>query len=278
MAQGEVALVTFVDEYVGPAAASALAADGFTVFCHSLGFTSHDARMRFEADNPACIAATSTDPVAAVAEALNRCGRLDAAFSNDVPMELVAGAIHKSDRADFAKMVEVLLVRPYRVVAAVLDYMVPAKSGRILIATSGAGYRFPHHSSDGNVGYIAARGGANSKARSLAVKHARDNIQINVIAPFYLFSHRVFPSAIGADDPALAAPASKAGGFALIPHGLGKRGASLLLLHAALPHHYRAPAPDGEDNSEVTFGFSHRNLLRHSSLQLLPGEIPAALL
>ena len=99
------------------------------------------------------------------------------------------------------KMIDVLLLRPERFVSAAIAAMLRRGGGRILLVTSGAAWRFPHRSSDGNTGYLAARSGANSLARTLAVKHAADNIQINVMAPFYLYSERVFPSQVGPEDP-----------------------------------------------------------------------------
>lgn len=201
MAQDEVAVITFADEYVGPGAVEALRKAGFTLLCHSLRFGMQSERERFEKQHPGCFAARSLEPEDAVEEALDRFGRLDAALSNDVPLELHEGAIRRADRSDFTRMIEVLLLRPERFVSAAIAAMRARGGGRIVFVTSGAAWRFPHRSSDGNTGYIAARSGANALARTLAVKHAADNIQINVLAPFYLFSERVFPSAIGPDDP-----------------------------------------------------------------------------
>lgn len=201
MAQGEVAVITFADEYVGPGAVEALRKANFTLLCHSLRFGAQAERERFEEQHPGCFAARSPEPEDAVLEALDRFGRLDAALSNDVPMELHEGAIRRTDRADFSRMIEVLLLRPERFGSAAIAVMRDRGGGRLVFVTSGAAWRFPHRSSDGNTGYIAARSGTNALARTLAVKHAADNIQINVLAPFYLFSERVFPSEIGPDDP-----------------------------------------------------------------------------
>lgn len=201
MAEGEIAVVTFADDYVGPGSVDALRSAGFTLLCHSLGFGSATERDRFERRYPGCYAARSPEPEDAVQEALERFGRIDAALSNDVPLELHDGLPRKADRSDFAGMIDVLLLRPERFVSAAIRAMLPRGGGRILLVTSGAAWRFPHRSSDGNTGYIAARSGANALARTLAVKHAADNIQINVLAPFYLYSERVFPSEIGPEDP-----------------------------------------------------------------------------
>lgn len=193
MAAGEVALITSVDEYLGPATARALAADGFRVVGHSMRFGVERARAEFEAAHTNCHAAHSLDPEAAVLEALDRFGRLDAAMSNQLPMELVDGEVRRVAGGDFGKMVEILLVRPERFIAAALQHMIAAGGGRILVVTSGAATRFPHVP-PGGCGYSAARAGANALARCLAVKHARDNVQINVVAPFYLYLPWRFPA------------------------------------------------------------------------------------
>lgn len=201
VAQEEIAVVTFADDYAGPGSVEALRRSGFTLLCHSLRFTSEAERVSFEQRHPGCHAARSSEPEHAIQEALERFGRVDAALSNDVPVELHVGTVRKADRSDFSKMVDLLLVRPERFVSAAIEAMLARGGGRILLVTSGAAWRFPHRSSDGNTGYLAARSGANALARSLAVKHAPDNIQINVMAPFYLYSERVFPSEIGPSDP-----------------------------------------------------------------------------
>lgn len=193
MAAGEVALITSVDDYLGPATAQALAADGFSVVGHSIRFGLERARAEFEAAHPNFRAAQSLDPEAAVLEAVERFGRLDAAMSNELPMELFDGEVRRIPGDDFGKMVDILLVRPERFIAAALQHMIAGGGGRILVVTSGAATRFPHVPPAG-CGYSAARAGANALARCLAVKHARDNIQINVVAPFYLYLPWRFPT------------------------------------------------------------------------------------
>lgn len=201
MAAGDVALVTYADDYVGPGAVDALLADGMQVSAHALGFGDPAARDAYERAHPGVRTLAETDADACVAEVLAIAGRLDAVLSNDVPLALVDGRVVRVDRTDFAAMVDVLLLRPQRFLATVLDAMLPAGGGRIVLATSGAADKFPHRSSDGNTGYLAARAGANTLARTLAVKHAADNIQLNVVAPFYLYSDRVFPAPGGGHDP-----------------------------------------------------------------------------
>lgn len=201
MIPGEIAIVTYADNYVGPGAVDALLADGFTVLAHDLSFGNRARRAAFETAHPGCLTAASTDALDLVAEAMARFGRIDAALSNDVPLTLIDGAVCVVDRADFDAMVDVLLLRPQRFVRAVIEVMLAQGGGRILLATSGAADKFPHHSSDGHTGYLAARAGANALARTLAVKHAAAGIQVNVVAPFYLYSDRVFPALGGEGDP-----------------------------------------------------------------------------
>ena len=199
MAAGEVAVITSVDDYLGPATALALAEDGFTVVGHSLRFGSQSARAAFEAMHSSFHAAHALDAERALEETVERFGRLDAAMSNELPVDLVDGEIKHVPDDDFARLVDVLLIRPERFIGGALRIMIAAGGGRILIATSGATTRFPHIP-PGGCGYTAARAGANALARCLAVKHAGDNVQINAVAPFYLYLPWRFPA--GPDDEA----------------------------------------------------------------------------
>lgn len=186
MARGEIVLITSVDDYLGPACAAACAEQGYTVVGHSLAFESDLARTEFEQGNSAFHALRTTNTLAAVCETIEKYGRIDAAVSNELPFRLVEGKIERIEPDDLASMCDVLLDRPAAFLDAVIASMVTRGGGRIVIVTSGAATRFPHIPPAGP-GYAAVRAGANRLAQLLAVELAPDNIQINAIAPFFLY-------------------------------------------------------------------------------------------
>lgn len=202
MVGSEIALVTFAHDYAGPGTIDVLREQGFVVVAHDLRFHDPARREEFERRHPRCHAMAGIEPADAVARTLERFGRIDAYVSNDTPLELSQGEVRPVDRANFSAMTEALLLRPERALRRVIAAMLASGAGRIVMVTSGAADKFPHRSSDGNTGYLAARAAANALARTLAVQHAPDNIQINVVAPFYLYSERVFPAPGGENDPA----------------------------------------------------------------------------
>jgi NAD(P)-dependent dehydrogenase (short-subunit alcohol dehydrogenase family) len=196
-------------EYVGPAAGPALTSDGWTVFCHDDSFTSREVRERFEQTNPGHFAAEATDAVSFAEEGLRRFGKIDCLISNEIPkqisysMDITALSEIEDLLLDAEAYIESLLVTPMRLVRSVLPTMKSAGMGSIIFITSGAplrnpAIRLPH-------GYIAGRAGVNAAVKGLAVELAPLGIQVNAIAPFFIFSRNGFPSPLGAEDPRIKA-------------------------------------------------------------------------
>ena len=198
--------VTNALEYVGPAAAKAMAGAGWNVFCHDRSFASPETRGRFERDNPGMLAAAAVEPEAFVADGLARFGRIDALVSNDIPEPAShpsAFAPPLEDEGDglegFEAYMESLAVAPVRLLRSALPAMKAAGSGSIVLVTSGAPLRVPCVSRAH--GYIAGRAAAHGLVKALAPQLASRRIQINAVAPFLVYSQTFFPSASGADDP-----------------------------------------------------------------------------
>jgi NAD(P)-dependent dehydrogenase (short-subunit alcohol dehydrogenase family) len=83
--------------------------------------------------------------------------------------------------------------------------MKPRKSGKLIFVTSAA----PVHGLPNYCMYAAGRGGANSLALSIAKELARDNIQVNAVAPNYIESESYFPKSLLAEATAVAKMTSK---------------------------------------------------------------------
>jgi 2-hydroxycyclohexanecarboxyl-CoA dehydrogenase len=81
--------------------------------------------------------------------------------------------------ADWRRIVDVNLYGPLHVTHAVLRRMVAARAGRIVSLTSDAG----RVGSSGESVYAACKGGIAAFSKSIAREHARDGIQVNVVAP-----------------------------------------------------------------------------------------------
>jgi NAD(P)-dependent dehydrogenase (short-subunit alcohol dehydrogenase family) len=193
---GGIAIVTNVSEYAGLPAARALAAAQTTVLCHDKSFTDAAARAAFEAEHPSCLAAGAETPEALVAEAVARFGTVDAVVSNDAfPAQRVR--IEEADAAAYRQALEALMVAPFRLAAAAAKEMKKQGSGRIVLLTSASPLRpYPGFSI-----YASGRGGASALAQALAKELGPFGIQVNAVAPNFLYSETYYPRAQWMEDP-----------------------------------------------------------------------------
>jgi NAD(P)-dependent dehydrogenase (short-subunit alcohol dehydrogenase family) len=190
------AVVTNVTEYAGAPAAMALAADGFAVLCHDPSFIGTEARAAFETSRPGCVAAAAQEPEALVAEAVARLGRLDALVSND-PWPARRLRIGEATPEEYRATIEALMVTPFRLAAAAARVMEGQGGGRIVLVTSAAPLRpYPGFSM-----YASARAGASGLAQALGKELGAANIQVNAVAPNFLYSETYYPKTQWADDP-----------------------------------------------------------------------------
>ena len=199
------ALVTNVTTYVGPAAVEALLNRDTRVLCQDESFSDRAAAAAFERTHPGCDVTGSTEPDDLVHEMLSRYGRIDVVVSNDVPRGVTWTESSGGPLDDLQPYVDSLLLAPARLISASLPSMKRDRSGSIVLVTSGAPLRNPMQSqaagSDLAVGYSVGRAATNALARSLAADVAGFNIQVNAIAPFYVFSPVFWPSELGENDP-----------------------------------------------------------------------------
>ncbi|MDI9612388.1 MAG: SDR family NAD(P)-dependent oxidoreductase [Acidobacteriota bacterium] len=138
---------------------------------------------------------------AAVAEATERYGRLDAVFANagidpgpgfvgawagSERPRLVEGALENYTDERWNRVVEINLNGIFATVRAAARHMKPRKSGRIVITTSLASTRVEPAI---GAAYMAAKAGAAQFMRTVALELAAFNITVNAVAPGYIVTN-----------------------------------------------------------------------------------------
>lgn len=133
-----------------------------------------------------------------VAAGLERFGRIDAACA--FTGRIVGGHFRSSSVDELRTVFEGCMVAPYHFLRAVVEPMVAAGSGQVLLLTSAAGAR----PSPGVPLYSAARAGATMMARNVAGEVARHGVQVNVVGTNFM-DFPEFHRAAGTDDPEVRA-------------------------------------------------------------------------
>jgi NAD(P)-dependent dehydrogenase (short-subunit alcohol dehydrogenase family) len=199
MLSGKVTVVTNVCHFVGVAAAHVLQAHGATVRCHDASFDDAAIRDAFKSENPDLSVLVGCSSAEAIDQARSELDGLDVVVINDFyPASRVPMGEASAD--DFRKILETLMVTPFETASAAARHMKPQRKGKMIFVTSAA----PFHGLPNYCMYAAARGGANALALSVAKELARDNIQVNAVAPNYVESESYFPKDLLADEKALA--------------------------------------------------------------------------
>ena len=204
MLSGKTAIITNTQQFVGLAAATALRAHGADVYCHDEHFLDASRKATFAESHPDLHALSASRGAEAVDEVAQLCGKVDIAVVNDFFPALRA-PMGEATADDFRRGLEALMVAPFETASAVARHMKPRRQGKIIFVTSAA----PFHGLPNYCMYAAGRGGANALALSIAKELARDNIQVNAVAPNYVESESYFPKELLADEKALAKMTSK---------------------------------------------------------------------
>jgi NAD(P)-dependent dehydrogenase (short-subunit alcohol dehydrogenase family) len=204
MLSGKSALVTNVCHFVGISTAHVLQGYGASVRCHDASFSNEEKASAFEAQNPGLSALPVSSTTDAVDAVVSDLGGLDIAVINDF-YPAVRAPMGEATTEEFRKGLEALMVVPFETASAAARHMKPNKRGKMIFVTSAA----PFHGLPNYSMYAAGRGGANAMALSIAKELARDNIQINAVAPNYVESESYFPPELLADEKALAKMTSK---------------------------------------------------------------------
>lgn len=189
-------LITNVKHYVGPGALPVLLREGRHTVCHDRSFEDGEISRAFESEHPGAIALRAQTPESLSSELEERGIDLDAVVSNDVfpntpaPIEDVSAQILRDS-------FDALLMFPFRLTQLLLPAMKRKRQGSFVFVTS-ARYLQPE------VGFSVAttiRAGTTSFALALAKEAAPFGIQVNVVAPNYLYSEAYYPRARFIDDP-----------------------------------------------------------------------------
>ena len=190
-------LMTHVCQYTGPGTVPVLLREYGQVYCHDVSFADPAAAGLYTSQHPGAIALSAQTPEALAAELDNRGARIETVIHNDVhpntplPIEQIPLAMFQDSFA-------ALLLFPVALTQRLLPAMKATQRGRFVFVTS-ARYRQPE------AGFSVAttvRAATTAFAQTLAREAAACGIQVNVVAPNYLYSEAYYPRARFIDDPA----------------------------------------------------------------------------
>lgn len=183
-------LVTNATQYTGPGAVKILCTAGFRVICHDSAFGNESSLRQFQETYPQTICLLKPDAVGLVAELKEKAETVDAVVSNDV-YPLTKALIEDVSLEDLRRTFEAVLVFPYQLTQLLLPEMKSRKDGCFVFVTSARqlrpepGFSVP----------TAIRAGTTAFAQALAKEVASFGIQVNVVAPNYLYSEMYYPRA-----------------------------------------------------------------------------------
>lgn len=189
-------LITHVQQYVGPGTVPILLREGMVPLCHDTSFADAQTAQAFEAAHPGAVVLQAQTPAALNTELQERGVALDAVISNDVfpntprPIEDIA---LQTLRNSFAALLEF----PFQLTQLLLPAMKQRQQGCFIFVTS-ARYLQPE---PGFAVATTIRAGTTAFATALAREAAPFGIQVNVVAPNYLYSEAYYPRARFIDDP-----------------------------------------------------------------------------
>ena len=189
--------MTHVCQYTGPGCLPVLLRDHGRVYCHDKSFVEAMVAKDYQIAHPGAVALRAQTPQELMAELAAHEAAIETVIHNDVHPNtpLPIGQI-PSDM--FQESLAALLLFPVELSQRLLPGMKAAQRGRFVFVTS-ARYLQPE------VGFAVAttvRAATTAFARSLAREVAPHGIQVNVVAPNYLYSEAYYPRARFIDDPA----------------------------------------------------------------------------
>ncbi len=189
------ALITDVMHFIGRAGTQALLNVGYNVVCHDLSFTDDGARAAFEADYAGAVALAAQTPADIKAEVEAKADPLTALIANSAYPALRM-PIEEADLDKVRETFEQLFFFPYELTKEFVPTLKAQGGGKIVYLTSSG----PAGGIINFTPYAAARSAVNGMIRTLALELARDNIQVNAIAPNYVYSEDYYPNSL-MNDP-----------------------------------------------------------------------------
>jgi NAD(P)-dependent dehydrogenase (short-subunit alcohol dehydrogenase family) len=191
------ALLTHARQFAGPGAVPVLLRQGVPLLAHDASFAEAGARRRFEAEHPGAVALAGQDPQALADELASRGVAVETVIHNDVHPN-TPSPIEEIPLERLRSAFEALLLFPAHLTQLLLPAMKRAGRGRFVFVTS-ARDRQPE---PGFAVATSIRAGTTAFALALAREAAPFGIQVNVVAPNYLYSEVYYPRARFLDDPA----------------------------------------------------------------------------
>jgi len=189
-------LVTNVTQYTGPGVVEALLRQGARVLCHDASFEEPGARASFRESHPGVECLRSMEPRALAAELEENAFSVDAVVSNDV-YPITPKPIGEIDPASLRNTFEAVFMFPVQLAQLLLPGMKARGSGSFVFVTSAR----PLRPEQGYAVPTSIRAGTTAFALAMAREVAGAGIQVNVVAPNYLYSEMYYPRARFIDDP-----------------------------------------------------------------------------
>jgi NAD(P)-dependent dehydrogenase (short-subunit alcohol dehydrogenase family) len=190
-------LLTNACQYAGPGIVPVLLREQARPVCHDRTFIDPDVAREFEARHPGVAALKAQTPGAIADELLARSVLPEAVVHNDVHPN-VPRPIGEIPVADLQASFDALLRFPFELTQRLLPSMKARGSGRFVFVTS-ARSRQPE---PGFAVATTIRAATTAFALALAREAAPHGIQVNVVAPNYLYSEAYYPRTRFVDDPA----------------------------------------------------------------------------
>ncbi len=190
-------LMTNVCQYTGPGSVPVLLREHGALYCHDAGFADPVAARRFESEHPGAVALSAQTPQALADELSVGRIAIDTVVHNDVHPN-TPQPIEEIPLPTLQASFDALLLFPARLTQLLLPAMKAAGRGRFVFVTS-ARYLQPE---PGFAVATSIRAATTAFALALAREAAPHGIQVNVVAPNYLYSEAYYPRARFVDDPA----------------------------------------------------------------------------
>lgn len=183
-------LLTHALSYAGPGAFSVLTQTDATIYCHDPVFVDNNAVADFQSKWPGCVAMPAQTPTEIFNFLKSNNVSLDAVIHNNV-LGNKPTAIENIPKTDFLESFNELYLFPVELTQLLIPHFKDQQKGSFIFVTS-ARYLMPES------GYALAtsiRSATTSFALALSVELAKSNIQVNVVAPNYLYSEAYYPKA-----------------------------------------------------------------------------------
>lgn len=188
-------LVTNATQYSGPGAVDILLKQGAKIVCHDPTFCDSHALQAFQKGFPEAECLQGVDPASLAVELDARGIQIDAVVSNDV-YPITTEPIEELSIDILRKTFEAVLVFPIELTKLLLPSMKARKSGSFVFVTSARSLR----PEQGFAVPTSIRAGTTAFALALSKEVAHFGIQVNVVAPNYLYSEMYYPRAKFIDD------------------------------------------------------------------------------